>query len=223
MTTTVSLHRPGLGVSEDPAMRRAPAAAASTLVEDCAADRRTQYEATRCATLSCDPNRAYISLAASPPAAARRMAEPSTAPHPTTRGAGGDLAAATPASRSFVLASLRALHLDPRAPPPAQQQPRPEPPVRRGQTPTHPPSTDTLDKPFHISLRRRRPLRFRRLLLAPLEQSVLARHGAALRRQQRGSMCIDDLCGVDAGRAIGLRETNPREHRSHVDTLIQSI
>jgi hypothetical protein len=31
MTITVSLHRPGLGVSEDPAMRRAPAAAAPTL------------------------------------------------------------------------------------------------------------------------------------------------------------------------------------------------
>src|SRR5439155_25912489 len=54
--------------------------------------------------------RAYISLAASPPATARRMAEPSTAAHPAT---GERVAAATPASRSFVLASLRALHLDP--------------------------------------------------------------------------------------------------------------
>ena len=53
---------------------------------------------------------AYIRVAVRRPTSSRRMVELSFVPHHVPRG--HDVAAATPMSRSFVLASLRALHLD---------------------------------------------------------------------------------------------------------------
>src|SRR6266540_3730606 len=52
----------------------------------------------------------------------RPGASSSTRTTTTSEVTGRRLAAATPASRSFVLAALRALHLDPGAPPPAHPQ-----------------------------------------------------------------------------------------------------
>jgi hypothetical protein len=114
-------------MSEHPVMRRAPAAAAPIPV-----------------TTMTAPATAAISMghpaAQRPPATPTRAhqsgGQPTSRPAhhrtlnhspPLTTGRWGDVAAATPASRSYVLASLRALHLDPEAPTPAQQQPSPEP------------------------------------------------------------------------------------------------
>jgi len=113
---------------------------------------RDQYGATRRATLTCDTNaRTSVWRPAHqhPPGA-----WPSPRPSPTagTGAAGGRLAAATPASRSFVLASLRALHLDPRAPDACSFSPRRRTPlVRRALQAMPQRSADALDKPFHIS------------------------------------------------------------------------
>jgi hypothetical protein len=113
---------------------------------------RDQYGATRRATLSCDTNaRTSVWRPAHqhPPGA-----WPSPRPSPTagTGAAGGRLAAATPASRSFVLASLRALRLDPRAPDACSFSPRRRTPlVRRALQAMPQRSADALDKPFHIS------------------------------------------------------------------------
>ena len=123
-------------------MRRAPAAAAPIPVDDYdrTSHRRDQCGATRCATPSCVTN-ARTSVwrpAHQPPGA-----WPSPRPQPTpTTGRRDDVAAATPASRSFVLASLRALHLDPEAPTPAQRaaKPRTSGPARPTPQPTTQPT-----------------------------------------------------------------------------------
>ena len=92
---------------------------------------------------------AHVRVAASRSTWCRRIPHHPTAPT-TTGPPGSRVAAATPASRSFVLASLRALHLDPRAPTPAQPAAKPRP-TRRAQH--HPdPATPRVDKPFHIRL-----------------------------------------------------------------------
>jgi hypothetical protein len=72
--------------------------------------------------------------------------QPTTTPH----AAGSRVAAATPRSRSFVLAALRALHLDGGAPPPA-----PTSTTRRSDTSTRPHTTNAsvVDKPFHTNAR----------------------------------------------------------------------
>ena len=99
--------------------------------------RRDQYGAPRCATPSCDTNaRTSVWRPAHQPSGA----SPSPRSRPTrTIGRRGHVAAATPASRSFVLAPLRALHLDPEAPTPAQQQrgTGPAGPARPKTQPTH--------------------------------------------------------------------------------------
>jgi hypothetical protein len=71
----------------------------------------------------------------------------------TTRITGRRVAAATPTSRSFVLAALRALHLDPGAPPPAQPTTTAEAPLRRATKPNTTTPHHSLDKPFHTNAR----------------------------------------------------------------------
>jgi hypothetical protein len=65
---------------------------------------------------------------------------------------GVHVAAATPASRPFVLASLRALRLDPEAPSPAQfRLTTDQSLVSRAEKPIPTQVSRPLDMPFHIS------------------------------------------------------------------------
>jgi hypothetical protein len=105
----------------------------------------------------------------------------------------GDVAAATPASRPVVLAPLRALRLDPGAPPPAQpsKQPRTSGSARNKRA-AHSP----LDKPFHISSSRRHEA-----------HSILARGGTANDRHGPSKPAgARSSCGTVVGRAPGGRD-----------------
>ena len=95
---------------------------------------------------------ADMRVAASRSTWCRRCPAPPPATTTTRNREGSRVAAATPTSRSFVLASLRALHLDPEAPPPAHRRSR----VRSltARAPNPPPHTirRPLDMPFHVRL-----------------------------------------------------------------------
>jgi hypothetical protein len=92
---------------------------------------------------------AHITLAGSPPAPPRHMVEPRPDPHhPHT---GPRRSSRHPLSMSFVLASLRALHIDSGTRRLLRTQPGPEPPVRRARKRAHKPRTAPLTGPFHIS------------------------------------------------------------------------
>jgi len=95
---------------------------------------------------------AYISVAVSRSTDRRRIVESSEPDHHLVVGPVRWLAAATPASRPFVLASLRALRLDPEAPPPAHfRLATDQSLVSRAQKPISTQVSRPLDKPFHIS------------------------------------------------------------------------
>lgn len=81
-----------------------------------------------------------------------RRRDPRARPPPKSGGtpALGGVAAATPASRPFVLASLRALRLDPGAPSPAHSACTTKPLAARSRPKTR--FALIIDKPFHNSL-----------------------------------------------------------------------
>jgi hypothetical protein len=104
---------------------------------------RTDSGAPTCATTNCDPDSRTPLWRCSDPR--RPGASSSTRTLTPTPTAGTDVAAVTPASRSYVLASLRPLHLDPRGPAACSTATTHRTSASaRTNTPNQPPHTNTL-------------------------------------------------------------------------------